>query len=188
MPICTSFVDTFGTVYAEPIEELMESGILEGSECAESYICPEEPIDRSTLAVWLTRILGDDEPAEVSASRFVDVDPELWWAAHVERFAELNITAGCAGDPPRYCPEVHVTRDQAAIFLTRALDLPSVSPLGFVDIAGRGFEREIDAAAAVGLFGGCAVEPLRYCPREVVTRGQAAAFLVEAYRIQTNRS
>ncbi len=186
--ICTSFVDTFGTVYAEPIEALAESGVLEGSECSESYICPEEPIDRSTFAVWLTRTLDGDEPVEVSASRFADIDPELWWASHVERLAELGVTVGCAADPPRYCPERGVTRSQMAVFLTRALDLPSVDPVGFVDIAGRGFEREIDAAVVARLINGCAVEPLRYCASEIVTRGQAVAFLAEAHRFLTDES
>ena len=188
LPICTSFVDTFGTVYAESIEDLAESGVLEGSECSESYICPEEPIDRSTFAVWLTRTLDEDEPAEVTASRFADIDPELWWAPHVERLAELGVTVGCAADPPRYCPERGVTRGQMAIFLTRALDLPSVDPIGFADIAGRSYEREIDAAVVARLIDGCAVEPLRYCPSEIVTRGQAAAFLAEAHRFLTDES
>ena len=188
VPICTSFVDTFGTVYAEPIEELMKSGILEGSECAESYICPEEPIDRSTFAVWLTRILGDDEPLAVSVSRFADVKAGLWWAAHVERLAELGITVGCGGDPPRYCPDHSVTRGQLAIFLTRALNLPSVEPLGFVDIVGGAFQGEIDAAAAAGVVGECADDPLRYCSGDSVTRGQAAMSLSAAYRINMDQS
>ena len=188
VPICTSFVDTFGTVYAESIETLAESGVLEGSECFESYICPEEPMDRSTFAVWLTRTLDGDEPAEVTASRFADIDPELWWAPHVERLAELGVTVGCAADPPRYCPERGVTRGQMAVFLTRALDLPSVDPIGFVDIAGRSYEREINAAVVARLINGCAVEPLRYCASEIVTRGQAVAFLAEAHRFLTDES
>ena len=188
VPICTSFVDTFGTVYAELFEALAESGVLEGSECLESYICPEEPIDRSTLAVWLTRTLDEDEPVQVTTSRFADIDPELWWAPHVERLAESGITVGCAGDPPRYCPERGVTRGHMAAFLTRALDLQSVEPVGFVDIAGRSFEREIDSAVVARLIDGCAAEPLRYCPDEIVTRGQAAAFLAEAHRFHTDQS
>ena len=182
--ICTSFVDTFDTVYAEPIEELADSGILEGSECSASYICPEEPIDRSTFAVWLIRVLGE-EPTEVSASRFVDVDPELWWAAHVERLAELGITVGCSMDPPRYCPEAKVTLRQAATFLTRALSLLPVEPLGFVDIDGRDFAHEIDAVTLAGLSDGCAVEPTRYCP---VTRGQAAILLARVHLIHSDDS
>ena len=185
VPICTSFVDTFRTDYAEPIEELAARGILEDSECAESYICPEEPIDRSTFAVWMTRILVGDEPAEVSDSRFVDVDPESWWAAHVEQLAVFGITAGCAIDPPRYCPEAIVTQGQAATFLTRALDLLYVEPPAYVDISRRGFEHEIDVPAITGLSGGCAVEPPRYCP---VTRGQAAIALAQIHLIHAVKS
>ena len=188
VPICTSFVDIFGSVYADPTDALAEHGMLEGSECLESYICPEEPIDRATFAVWLTRTLDEDEPVEVTASRFADINPELWWAPHVERLAESGITVGCAGDPPRYCPERGVTRRQMAIFLTRALDLPSVESVGFVDIARRGFEREIDAAVVARLIDGCAAEPLRYCPDEIVTRGEAAAYLAEAHRFHTDQS
>ena len=75
-----------------------------------------------------------------------------------------------------------------AVFLTRALDLPSVDPIGFVDIAGRSYEREIDAAVVARLMDGCAVEPFRYCPSEIVTRGQAATFLAEAHRFLTDGS
>ena len=172
IPICTSFVDTFNTAYAEPIEDLTELGILEGSECSEAHICPYQPISRSTFAVWLTRILDDDEPLEVNASRFADVHAASWWAAHVERLAERNITAGCAVDPLRYCPDHSLTRWQAAVFLTRALE-----PLF------EGLQQEIDAGAIAGFTRGCAVMPLRSCHNEVVTRGEAAAFLAEVDRI-----
>ena len=58
VPICTSFVDTVGTFYAELFEARAESGVLEGSECLESYICPEEPIDRWMLLCSPTRVCG----------------------------------------------------------------------------------------------------------------------------------
>ena len=189
-PICTSFVDTFDTAYAEPVEALAVSGVLEGSECSEARICPEDAISRSTFAVWLTRILDEDDPVGVSVSRFADVNAASWWAAHVERLVELGITAGCARDPLRYCPERGVTRRQAAVFLARALNLPSVEPAGFVDVPPDDAGSQIDAVVAAGIIGACATdqEALQYCPRDVVTRGEAAVFLAAVQRISADDS
>ena len=178
--ICTSFIDTLGNTHAEAFETLTESGVLEGTECAETRMCPDEPTKRSVLAVWLMRILGHGEPEERSASRFVDVDPALWWAAHVERFAELGITRGCAQNPSRFCPDVSLTRGQMAAFLTRALHLPRVEPSGLTDTVGSQFSSDIDAVVAAGIMTPCVTTPLSFCLRSPLTRGQTATFLVEA--------
>ena len=189
LPICTSFVDTFNTVYAEPIEALAENGVLDSSECSETHICPEDVIRRSTMAVWLIRSLYEDEPAAGGVTRFADVDAASWWAAHVERLAELGITVGCRRDPLRYCPERGVTRRQATVLLARALDLSPVEPVGFVDIPPDDARGQIGAVVAAGIIGACVADPaqLQYCPRDVVTRGEAAAFLTEARRILADR-
>ena len=68
--------------------------MFEGTLCGENRFCPGEPIDRSTVAVWLVRALEDRDPADLDASRFTDVDSGEWWAPHVERLAELEITVG----------------------------------------------------------------------------------------------
>ena len=175
-----TFTDDDGAYYEAPFETLAARGVLDGTECASGRICPSEPIKRQTMAVWLGRVLSDDEPDEVTSTRFSDVDASQWWAAHIERFAELGVTVGCATDPLRYCPDETVTRGQMAAFLVRAFDLADADAAGFTDTAGTFFEDEINSLAAAGVTVGCATDPLRYCPHRSVTRGQMATFLARA--------
>ena len=73
---------------------------------------------------------GARESPGTSPVRFADVDPEQWWASHVERIAESGITAGCATGPARYCPDDPVTWGQMATFVARVLDLePRPDPI-----------------------------------------------------------
>ena len=95
-------------------------------------------------------------------------------------FAE-GITAGCSAE--RYCPDNPVTREQMAIFLDRALDLPATATDFFSDDAGRTGEAAINRVAAAGITSGCAANS--YCPTTNVSRGQMASFLARAFDLPT---
>ena len=182
-----AFSDDDGAYYEAPLDALAAKGILDGTECAPGRICPDRPLKRWEMAVWLTRALDNAEPAAITASRFDDVDAASWWAAHVERFAELGITAGCSADPPRYCPNTSVTRGQMAAFLKIAFNLPGAPPAGFTDTAGHYAQDSIDAIAAAGITAGCSTTPKRYCPNNNVSRGQMATFLHRGSRWAADR-
>ena len=184
--LCTSFGDTLGHDHAETFEILAGSGVLEGTECLENRICPDDPIVRRTLAVWLPRVLGHGEPENPSASRFADVDSRVPWAAHVERFAELGLTWGCAVDPLRFCPHTDVTRGQMAAFINRGLELPAASA-SIADTAGHYFGNDMSAVVAAGIMHPCTQEPASFCSQTVLTRGQAATILVRVQRFVTAR-
>lgn len=142
--------------------------------------CPDEPIDRWVMAVWLVRAVDGREPSPTSVSRFTDVDGRRWWVPHVERLAELGITAGCATGPARFCPDDPVNRGQMATFFTRAFALEAAPVAGFADTGGSVHRDDIDALVAAGIAARCAADPLRYCPREAVTRARMATFLARA--------
>ena len=111
-------------------------GIFDGTGCDDgSGLCPSDPLQRWEMAVWLIRVIEDQESPEPATLRFVDVGDGVWWAAHTERLAELEITVGCSTRPPRYCPQQPVTRAQMATFLVRAFDLPPGPAAGFADVA-----------------------------------------------------
>lgn len=170
-------------VHRDSVEILAAKGTFEGTECAPRRFCPDLPIPRPVMAVWLVRALDGADPAPVERSRFADVDEGAWWAVHVERLADLGITQGCATEPARFCPDSPVTRAQMATFLTRAFQLPSVPPAGFADVGqGATHQPDIDALAAAGITSGCAVDPARYCPGRATTRAQMATFLTRALR------
>ncbi len=133
------------------------------------------------MAVWLVRVLDGTAPPP-AASRFVDVDPDIWWTPYVERLAVLGVTVGCATGPARFCPDRSVTRAEMATFLTRAFDLGAASSFGFVDIGGNTHADSIDALAGAGVTVGCATGPARFCPDDSVTRAEMATFLTRAIR------
>ncbi len=178
---CAVFVDAMGNTHEAALEALAERGILDGTECADDRICPNDAIERWAMAVWLVRAIDGREPLAVSTSRFADVDTDEWWLPYVARMAELRITRGCeVGPPRRFCPDRPVTRGEMASFLVRALDLGAAPPAGFGDTGGSVHRADIDALWAAEITTGCQASPLRYCPAQAVTRAEMATFLARS--------
>ena len=167
-------------VHQSAVNLLRDQGVFEGTECTPGSSCPNQAVRRWTVAVWLVRIVDGEEPDHISGHQFVDVDAGEWWAPHVQRLAQVGITVGCSRSPARFCPEGNVTRAQLATFLTRAFNLPSAPPAGFIDTVGNTHERGIDSLAAAGITMGCSTEPRKFCPDDPVSRGQMASLLVRA--------
>ncbi len=113
---------------------------------------------------------------------FVDDDGNTH-EGFIDAIGLAGITRGC--DPPlniHYCPTRTVTRAEMAAFLVRALELPAGADNAFTDDEGSIFEHDINALAAAGITKGCnPPDNTRYCPGDVVTRGQMAAFLTRAF-------
>ena len=125
-----SFDDDDGSVHEASIDRLAAAGVLEGTECGDLRICPDQPLERWVMAVWMTRVLDEGSVPSGTGTRFADVDTDAWWAGYVERLADLGVTEGCKTEPLRYCPDRPVTRGQMATFLVRAFDLPPAPPQG----------------------------------------------------------
>jgi hypothetical protein len=100
----------------------------------------------------------------------------------IAALAAAGITRGC--NPPdndQFCPDDPTTRGQMAAFLNRALDLDASDVDAFTDDDGSVFEGDIDAIAAADITRGCnPPDNDEFCPEDLVTRGQMAAFLVRA--------
>ncbi len=174
-------INVSSSVHGWNLSLLAADGVLENTECGLDLICPGLAIERWVVALWLVRVLDGDDPEPLGFNRFEDVHPGLQWAAHVERLAELGITTGCSRDPARFCPQRSVTRVQMASLLARAFNLQSDTPSGFVDVDRQSpHAASIDALAAAGITLGCGAGPDRYCPDDLVTRGQAASFIIRA--------
>ncbi len=92
---------------------------------------------------------------------------------------ENGVTGGCSTDPPLYCPNANVTREQMATFLDRILDLPATSTDFFGDDDTSIHEGAINRLAAAGITGGCGSGT--FCPKASVLREQMASFLVRAF-------
>ena len=175
----TDLVD--GSVHQGAVMALVEMGAVEGTGCSSDRFCPNEPILRWMMAVWMVRVVDGGDPDAPSAVRFDDVDPDAWWTGHVERLAELGITNGCAVEPPaRFCGDEPVTRGQMAAFLTRAFQLAPAATAGFGDTAGSVHSADIDSLFAAGSTVGCNRDTLLFCPRRHTTKAEMATFLLRA--------
>ena len=164
--------------YVEPVSQLGERGVFAGTLC-EGGFCPDEALDRKTMAVWVVRVLDEEVPAAVSGSRFSDVDARSFYAPFVERMFALGVTRGC-GDGSVFCPDESVTRAEMAVFLSRAFDLPEGPDPGFSDVpADAWYAAEVAGLAASGITRGCGDGSV-FCPAGDTTRAQMAAFLYRA--------
>ena len=151
-----------GAYFSEPVAALAALGVLAGTECG-AGLCPHQPVDRKTMAVWTVRILDGLDPPTVSEARFDDVDADSFYAPFVERMAQLRITLGC-GDGTGFCPDDTVTRAHMAVFLSRAFGLPDGPDPGFGDVAaGAWYATEVAALAASGITRGCG-DGTEFCP------------------------
>ena len=175
-----------GAYYAESVTSLAGDGVFSGTECGDAMFCPDQAIDRATMAVWLVRTVDSDDPTGVDDASFADAGftdigdhPDLY-VDHINRLAWLGITRGCAA--AAYCPNDSVTRAQMAAFIARAFELPEPeSPASrFSDVASdHAFAGHIAQLAAARVTAGCG-DGTRYCPNDTVTRAQMATFLARA--------
>lgn len=152
--------------------------------------CPEDPVSRAQMAIFLERGMRGAAftPPGASGSVFADVSVDYWAADWIEQLYEDGITGGCSTNPLMYCPEQDVKRSEMAVFLERGMHWPAPfsPPSGagtlFADVPGTYWAVDwIEALYADGITGGCSASPLMYCPEDSVTRAQMAVFLVRAF-------
>ncbi|MCX7895327.1 MAG: DNRLRE domain-containing protein [Thermoanaerobaculum sp.] len=142
--------------------------------------------------VRLVLLLSLALPFEVQAAIFADVPDGHPFQGPIERLYQLGITAGCATNPLRFCPDAPVTRAQMATFLLRAsrggtYTPPPPSGSLFADVpATHPFAPWIEELARSGITAGCATNPPRFCPQNPVTRAHMAAFLGANFFLASN--
>jgi SpoIID/LytB domain protein len=172
---------TFGDVlpghpFGGEILGMNELGITSG--CTAELFCPGGEVTRAEMAAFLVRALNLE--LEDSGDPFTD-DDGAFFEAEIETLSASGITAGCS--LRLYCPNDLVTREQMAAFLVRAFELasPSGDPDTFSDDDGLFFEAEIETLYASGITSGCTAT--LFCPSDLVTREQMAAFLIRALAV-----
>ena len=173
------FDDVGDGYHAEAITALHDLGVFDETECGDSSFCPNDPLKRWEMAVWLVRILLNDETElpSMEESRFEDVDAASPWAPFVESLANRGITVGCEAGKRKFCPHNTVTRMQMATFLVRTFKLPDAASMGFTDVSAGVHKPAVDTLAALQITDGCDTRPLRYCPGDEISKEQMATFL-----------
>ena len=168
----TPFTDIASSIFEGDIVWLYQSGITAG--CSSTIFCPDEVVTRGQMAAFLDRAL---HLPKTTTDYFTD-DSGTIFEMNINRLAASEITTGCS--PTTFCPDDAVTRGQMAAFLDRALALPKTTTDFFTDDSGSIFEKSINRLASSGITTGCSATT--FCPDDVVTRGQMAAFLHRALK------
>ena len=179
IPPGSMFTDDDGSIFEADIEWLARNGITLGcNPPVNDRFCPHDNVTRGQMAAFLVRALGLTDRGTVD---FIDDDHSIFEAS-IEKLATAGITKGC--NPPindKYCPEDPVTRGQMAAFLVRALGLTDRGTVDFIDDDHSIFEASIEKLATAGITKGCNPPTNdKYCPDQLVTREQMAAFLHRA--------
>lgn len=104
------------------IEQIAAEGITSG--CGGGDYCPNQPVTRAGMAVFLLRGTHGAayRPPAQSGGVFGDVPLGAFLGSWIEELAAEGVTGGCGGG--NFCPDGAVSRGEMAAFLNRAFSLP----------------------------------------------------------------
>ena len=158
------------------LELVQEWGVMRGDSSGNLH--EDRPITRAEFVTMVNRAFGY---TDVGPNSFTDVSPNDWFAEDISIAHQAGYFNGTS--PTVAAPYNLVTREQAAVFLGRCLRFQGVTGAAnssftdLYDIGGwsRGLVQE---AAELGIIQGYSDGSFR--PKEPITRGQMACFLVRA--------
>jgi hypothetical protein len=163
--------------FYEEIELLKAKHIIGGFP--EGIFKPELPITRAQAAIMIGRALElNGEPMD---TKFSDVTKKVSGSGYIAAVVEKGIIDGLPDST--YRPHERVTREQIAIFLNRAFDLPNFysnylarkyTDVGYHYLNGESHQAIINVIGN-RIIDGYSDESFR--PYEFVTRGQFSSFL-----------
>ena len=174
----TDFTDDNFSIFEDDIEWLFSAGITKGcNPPLNDQYCPEDNLTRGQLAAMLARAL---ELPGTSTDYFTDDDGTVF-ENDINRIAAAGITFGCNVAGTEFCPDGLVTRGELAAMFDRGFALAATATDYFTDDDGHLFEASINRLAAAGITKGCNPPTNdNFCPDNLLTRGQVAAFFRRA--------
>ena len=125
-PTATGIFDDVpvGSFAANWIEQFYKDGITGGCGTNPLRYCPENPVTRAQMAVFLLRAKhGSNYTPPTATGIFDDVPVGSFAADWIEQLYNEGITGGCGTNPLRYCPDSSVTRAQMAVFIVKTFGL-----------------------------------------------------------------
>jgi hypothetical protein len=135
--------------------------------------------DPSARRVGTLSVNGQSFTVQQGAA-FLDVPESHGFYSFIGKLSAAGITQGC-GDG-KFCLDANVTRDQMAVFLSRALGVftpPTPAAQRFADVKPTDpFYAFIEEIARRQITLGC--DSSHYCPSDPVTRQAMAAFIIRA--------
>ena len=109
------------------VDQFYYEGITSGCGFDPLIYCPENPVTRAAMAVFILRTMyGSSYTPPAAGHYFADlpVAGKEWMEPWVDQLYREGITSGCGTGPLIYCPENAVKRQGMAAFIVRAFNLP----------------------------------------------------------------
>jgi hypothetical protein len=194
-----------GYLFENQIKAMYCNNITAGCSAVPLNFCPTDNTTRKEAAVFITKAMKQAPAPVCTGTVFADVNAATvgdGFCRYIEIFSTLGITAGCQADnlltpenEAMFCPEGNMTRKEAAVFITKAMSqapAPVCTGTVFADVnaatVGDGFCRYIEIFSTLGITAGCQADnPLTpeneamFCPDDLVSREQIAAFLTNGF-------
>jgi hypothetical protein len=176
-----------GTQFFDYISLMSTYGITAGCSAGPPLYCPDSPVTREQMAVFVVQALDfvlGEWVDYTPAAFFEDMAAGNPYYPFVQRLRDLGITAGCSTNPPEFCATDPITQGQMAVFVVaawmQANDLTTftytTTPY-FTDVpATDPFFRFIQKMRDMGFWSGCTAT--EYCENSDVTRAQMAPMLM----------
>lgn len=162
--------------WMEPyLEKLAEWGVMRGSSSGD--LNPDRMLTRAEFVTMINRAFGY---TELGTTPFQDVPEDAWYADDINIAYQAGYFQGASETTA--APLGRVTREQAAVLLGRNLRLQGVpgvnSDFSDVQQMGNWSRGMVQECAELGIIQGYADGTFR--PKNYITRGQMACFLVRA--------
>jgi len=110
---------------ADWVEDLYNRGITSGCATSPLRYCPEDAVNRASMAVFLLRSKESSAYTPPACTGiFADMPCSNFFSAWAEELYNRGITAGCQALPLLYCPTTTTTRSQMSIFEARTFGIP----------------------------------------------------------------
>jgi hypothetical protein len=191
-------VQTFNDVppgaFSDYISLLSSNGITAGCSASPPLYCPDTPVTRDQMAVFVVSALdhinhaAGTVPANYTQAPAYFQDETIAdpFYAFVQRLADFTITNGCQASPPLYCPTQTITQGQMAKFMilgwlkTQNLATFSYTTTPyFTDVPPTDiFFSYVQKMRDLGFWTGCGAT--LYCESSPVTRAQMAPMVMRA--------
>lgn len=171
-----------GHVHYHTIRRLKELDITSADQ---PRFNPDEPLTRGGMAKYVVLALDRREPASSCAGDVLGVPCTNTFYKYVRRLKQIfdakGVTLGTSQG--QFNPDDPVKRGEAAKLTVIGLDLDDHLPK-FYDVPHNSkFLRYINGIAGRGITQGCDSTSSypKFCPEDLLTRGQAATFIVRGY-------
>ncbi|WEK54337.1 MAG: S-layer homology domain-containing protein [Candidatus Cohnella colombiensis] len=156
----------------DAVQKTRAGAVWLGPNETKAQFKPKQAATRAEFVSALVRALGlNNGSATAGKNSFSDVKDSAWYAADLNVAVTAGLVAGVA--PGKFAPDATLTREQAAILLTRALKLKATKTTALKD-AGQASTSAKSSIQAVISHGWMTAYGERFSPKASLTREQVA--------------